>query len=118
MPYLLSVDIDGRVHIDSVKFDKVTITRHRLAVERKVFTIPTDTTRQCTTSSATGITYKKITLYRPIMWQVQYPPMSIIIRLTRHLHRIGKDKPPTNVKVLTVTSLSCQSNKDNRKTKE
>ena len=85
MPYLLSVDIDGRVHIDTIKLNKVTIAWYCLTVKREVFTIPSDTARKCTTTCATGITSIEVALYRPVVRQIEYTPMGIVIRRSGHL---------------------------------
>ena len=91
-----------------IKLNEVTAVGSRLTIHDKLFTIPPDTTRQRSPTRSRGIRGKEITLYRPVVWQVQCTPMGIPIRWCRHLYRVGKDKAPTSIKILTITSLSDQ----------
>ena len=118
MPHFLSVDIDCRVHIYSIKLDKVTTTGLRFTIEEKVFPVPADTTRQSTTASTAGITSIKIAFNCPVVGKAKLSPVVVIIRRGGHLSRIAQNEQPTFIKIITLSGLHRQGDSHQGYTKE
>ena len=75
--HLLSVDIDGSVHIDTVKLYKSLLIRDIL--NREPLPVPADTAGQGSPTRSTGIASMEVPLYRPVMGQVEGTPLAVII---------------------------------------
>ena len=88
-------------------------------VNGKMFSVPPYSSWQGSSTSSTGIARIKVTLDSPVVRHVKTAPKGIVVIHLRHLGRVGQDKKPASVEILTLTGLyRCQSAKDKDKTKK
>ena len=73
-PHLLSIHIDGTIHIDTVKFDEYPFSRRSY----EMLTIPSDTPWQGTTPDTSRMLVGELSFNRPVVRQMQPAPSTII----------------------------------------
>ena len=115
--HFLTIDIDRGVHVHAIERQKELFTFHFFTFHYEMLTIPSSSARQCSTCCPTGITSIEITLYSPVVRQVETTPKGIVISHFRHLYGVSQYKKPVSVEILTLTGLyRCQSQQDTDET--
>ena len=109
--HLLTIHIDGRVHIDTIELEEETALRHlRLTVAQcEVLAIPADATRQGSPTRSTGMTSIEVAFYGPVVGHVETTPTAVIVICRRHLHGVTQHETPVLIEALPLSCLYRQS---------
>ena len=100
----MSVDIYCRIHIDAVKLNEIAVG----ITNTEMLAVPPHSAWQCATACSRGVGWGEVTLYRPVVGQVEGPPRSIIVSGLCHLGGVGEDESPSLIKALAVACPGCQ----------
>ena len=103
---LMPIEINRRVHIYAIEVDKPTLVIVLRLVDIEMLAIPSDATRQGSTSSPRRVGGEKISFYGPVVRQVEQTPARIIICSLCHLDRVGKHEAPSLIEVLPIACRS------------
>ena len=116
--HLLTIHIDGRVHIDTIELEEETALRHlRLTVAQcEVLAIPADATRQGSPTRSTGMTSIEVALYGPIVRHIETTPIAVIVICRRHLYGVTQHETPVLIEALSLSCLRGQANKHQHQT--
>ena len=105
--YLLSIDIHGGVHVNTIEFQE-GMRSLRSGRDDKGLSVPADATGQGTTTRATGVAIVEIALDGPIVGDIEGAPMRIVILRTGHLGRIAQDELPVVIKTNSLSGVRNQ----------
>ena len=100
--YLLSIDINGGVHVNTIELQEGFLAACR---QRKVFPVPPDATGEGTTGGAAGVAIVEIALDGPVVRDIESAPMGIVILRTGHLSRVAQDELPVVIKTNSLSGL-------------
>ena len=76
MPQQDPIEIHIRIHMDTIKYNPDFLV-HIGLFRDKSLSVPSDTSGKCTAPRSGRIIFTEITLYGPIMGEIQHPPLLV-----------------------------------------
>ena len=107
---LMAVDVDGRVHVNSIEGDGKSVVL-LFRIHGEMLAVPSYSARQSASAGSRRIAWREIALYRPVMRQIQASPMGVSIISFPHSCRISQGEKPPFIKRLMFASAQRKSEK-------
>ena len=73
-----------------------------------MLSVPTDSSREGSTTGTTGIACIEVALDGPIVGYIEFTPPRVIILSTGHLYRIAQTEAPVTIKTNSLSGLTSQ----------
>ena len=104
-PQFMAIDINGGVHIGTIEIYAIAFALIGL-IGSKSLAIPAYTTRQCTSTRSRRIVFTEFSFNGPIVGQVQFPPVCVIIIRTGCRRIVSQAKGPVGSKIQATVIAS------------